>query len=161
MVHNARGAEMYCPTCGNQNLGEAEIRFCRSCGADLRAVSKAINRSLPVRMAASLDAYFENRFQQNLRNGVLNLLAFVFLLIVGTGYLVSGWTGFGIFLLVLSVISIVTGVWDIWIYRRNLPPSAQHSQLADTTSKLFVHNEPSLGSVTEQTTKHLNVPEEE
>lgn len=77
---------MYCPTCGTQNLDEAEIRFCRSCGADLRAVSRAINRSLPVRIAASLDAYFENRFQQNLRNGVLNLLAFVFLLVVGTGF---------------------------------------------------------------------------
>jgi len=51
------------------------------------------------------------------------MLAFVFLLIVGMGYLTSGWTGFGIFMLVLSVISIVTGVWDIWIYRRNLFPS--------------------------------------
>src|SRR5918996_370834 len=117
----ASEAKMYCPTCGTQNTDEVEIRFCRSCGADLRAVSRAVNRSLPVRLAASLDSYFENRFQQNLRNGVLNLLAFVFLLVVGTGYLVSGWTGFGVFMLVLSVISIVTGVWDIWIYRRNLP----------------------------------------
>jgi hypothetical protein len=90
----------------------------------------ALNRSLPIRLAASLDTYFENRFQQNLRNGVVNLLAFVFLLIVGTGYLISGWTGFGIFMLVLSVISIVTGAWDIWIYRRNLPPIARNSQLA-------------------------------
>ena len=150
---------MYCPTCGTQNLDEAEIRFCRSCGADLRAVSRAINRSLPVRVAASLDAYFENRFQQNLRNGILNLLAFVFLLVVGTGYLVSGWTGFGIVLLVLSVISIVTGIWDIWIYRRNLPPTAKHSQLADSTPKLVRQDEhlfPSSGSITEQTTKHLN-----
>ena len=137
MVRKDREAEMYCPTCGTQNLDEAEIRFCRSCGADLRAVSRAINRSLPVRVAASLDAYFENRFQQNLRNGVLNLLAFVFLLVVGTGYLVSGWTGFGIVLLVLSVISIVTGIWDIWIYRRNLPPKAKHSQLTDSTPKLI------------------------
>ena len=153
---------MYCPTCGNQNLDEAEIRFCRSCGADLRAISRAINRSLPVRMAASLDAYFENRFQQNLRNGVLNLVAFVFLLIVGIGHLVSGWTKLGIFMLVLSVISIVTGVWDIWIYRRNLPPDAKHSHLPNTTAKLIGQNEPlspSLGSITEETTKHLSVPE--
>ena len=152
---------MYCPTCGTQNTDEVEIRFCRSCGADLRAVSRAVNQSLPVRLAASLDSYFENRFQQNLRNGVLNLLAFVFLLVVGTGYLVSGWTGFGVFMLVLSVISIVTGVWDIWIYRRNLPPTAKHSQRADTNRKLFrEHDQTTLcpASITEQTTKHLNAP---
>jgi hypothetical protein len=150
---------MYCPTCGTQNLDEAELRFCRSCGADLRAVSRAINRSLPVRVAASLDAYFENRFQQNLRNGVLNLLAFVFLVVVGTSYLFSGWTGFGIFMLILSAISIVTGIWDIWIYRRNLPPTAKHSQLTDESPKLIQREEqpsPSLGSITEQTTRDLN-----
>jgi len=155
---------MYCPTCGTQNLDEAEIRFCRSCGADLRAVSRAINRSLPVRVAASLDAYFENRFQQNLRNGVLNLLAFVFLLMVGTGYLFSGWTGFGIFMLILSTISIVTGIWDIWIYRRNLPHTAKHSQLTDANPKLIQREEqpsPSLASITEQTTRNLNINQKE
>jgi len=89
---------VYCPSCGAQNLDETETKFCRSCGADLRAISRALNRNLPVRLAASLDAYFENRFQQNLRNSVVNLLAFVFLLIVGTGYLISDWTGFGIFI---------------------------------------------------------------
>lgn len=154
---------MYCPTCGTQTLDSAEIRFCRSCGADLRTVSLAMNENLPVRLATSLDAYFENRFQQNLRNGVLNLVAFLFLLVVGTGYLLSGWKGFGIFLLVLSVISIVTGVWDIWIYRRNLPPKAKHSQLADSTPKLIRQDEhplPSSGSITEQTTRHLNARQE-
>jgi hypothetical protein len=155
---------MFCPTCGTQNLDEAEIRFCRSCGADLRAVSRAINRSLRVRMAASLDAYFENRFQQNLRNGVVNLLAFVFLLIVGTGHLISGWTKFGLFMLVLSIISIVSGVWDIWIYRRNLPPTARRAELAGTSPNLIRQHEQfssSAGSITEQTTKHLDVPQKE
>lgn len=150
---------MYCPSCGTQNLDEAEIRFCRSCGADLRAISRAMNRSLPVRLAASLDAYFENRFQQNLRNGVLNLVAFLFLLVTGTGYLISGWTGFGAFMLVLSVISVVTGIWDIWIYRRNLPRTAKQSQVADTNPKQFRQGEqlsPSFGSISEQTTRRLN-----
>lgn len=109
---------MYCPTCGLQNSGENEIRFCRSCGADLRAVSRAINRSLPVRLAASLDSYFENRFQQNLRNGVLNLVAFVALLVVGIGHLASGWTGLGIFMLVLSVISILIERHNLVLYAK-------------------------------------------
>jgi len=151
---------MYCPRCGTQNLDSEELRFCRSCGADLRAVSRAINKSLPVRIASTLDAYFANRYQQNLRNGVLNVLAFVFLLIVAAGYLIKGSTFFGLVMLVLSIISIVTGVWDIWIYRRNLPPIAkrtpvppiEHEQLSHPT-ELF-----SLGSVTERTTKNLNAP---
>jgi len=58
---------MYCPSCGTENSNETQTRFCRSCGVDLRAVSRVVNRSLPIRLATSLDAYFENRFQQNLR----------------------------------------------------------------------------------------------
>ena len=151
---------MYCPTCGTQNSSDGDVRFCRSCGADLRAVSRAMNRSLPVRLAAALDSYFENRYQQNLRNGVVNLVAFLFLLIVGTGYLVSGWTGYGIFMLVLAVIAIVTGVWDIWIYRRNLPKIANRLEIdADpATHELNATNaasQPPL-SITEPTTKILD-----
>src|SRR5918992_2041283 len=145
---------MYCPSCGTQNLNDDDIRFCRSCGADLRAVSRAMTRSLPVRVASALDAYFENRYQQNLRNGVLNVLAFLFLLIVGTGYLVSGWTGFGLFMLVLSLISIVTGVWDIWIYRRNLPRISQQSAISSSDTKELSHSteRAAIPSVTESTT---------
>jgi hypothetical protein len=125
---------MYCPTCGTQNLSEEDTRFCRSCGADLRAVGRAISKSLPVRVASALDRYFENRFQQNLRNGILNILAFALLLVVGTGHLISGWTRFGIFMLVLSLVSIVTGVWDIWIYKRNLPLIAKQPGIKPPTT---------------------------
>ena len=152
---------MYCPSCGTQNLNSAELRFCRSCGADLRAVSRAIKKSLPVQIASTLDAYFENRYQQNLRNGVVNVLAFIFLLVVGAGYLINGSTFFGFVMLVLALISIVTGVWDIWIYKRNLPPVAKrtpvppmaHDQLSHSTESF------SIGSVTEGTTKNLNSPQ--
>jgi fatty acid desaturase len=120
-----------------------------------------MNQSLPVRFAAALDSYFENRYQQNLRNGVLNLVAFLFLLIVGTGYLLSGWTGFGIFMLVLSLISIVTGVWDIWIYRRNLPPIANRSGIDanPATHELnATHDVPQQPlSIAEPTTKILDL----
>ena len=148
---------MYCPSCGTQNLTDNDIRFCRSCGADLRVISKAMNRSLPVRVASALDSYFENRYQQNLRNGVINLIAFVFLLIVAIGYLISGWTGYGIFMMVLAVISIVTGAWDIWIYRRNLPTTAKQSELpGSNTKQVGKSDNVPHNSITEQTTKHLN-----
>ena len=110
---------MYCPACGVENSGE-DRRFCRSCGTDLRVVTQALNKSLPVKMGHALDSYLENRFQRNFMNGVLNLIAFIALLIVGTGHLISGWTIFGSFAVGLGILSLVLGVWDIWIYRRNL-----------------------------------------
>jgi len=151
---------MYCPACGTENSGE-DRRFCRSCGTDLRAVSQALSKSLPVKIASTLDAYLENRFQRNFMNGVLNLIAFIALLIVGMGHLFSGWTRFGGFLLGLGILSLFLGVWDIWIYRRNLPPVAKPEPLepAPTTKELAApHSEltPPL-SVAESTTRKLDV----
>jgi hypothetical protein len=117
---------MYCPACGIEN-NQQDARFCRACGADLRAVSRALTNSLPVKIANTLDAYLENRYQQNLRTGVVNLLAFVALVSVGFGHLYFGWIKAGVFLVALSVLSLSFGVWDIWIYRRNLPPKATQS----------------------------------
>src|SRR5262249_52367687 len=115
---------MFCPACGVDNNQE-QTRFCRACGADLRAVSRALSKSLPQQLASSLDAYLENRFQRNLSNGILNLVAFVALLVVGLYQLISGWNGFGLFLIGLGLLSLFLGVWDIWIYKRNLPPVAK------------------------------------
>src|SRR5215467_6458629 len=93
-----KGKTMYCPACGVENSGD-DRRFCRSCGTDLRAVSQALIKNLPVKIASTLDAYLENGFQRNFMNGVLNLIAFIALLIGGTYNLISGWTLFGGFLL--------------------------------------------------------------
>src|SRR5262245_26124185 len=122
---------MYCPACGVENSGD-DHRFCRSCGTDLRAVSQALSKSLPVKLASTLDAYFENRFQRNFMNGVLNLIAFITLLIAGTYNLISGWTLLGGFLLGLGILSFLLGIWDIWICRRNLPPVAKQNPLEPT-----------------------------
>lgn len=149
---------MFCPACGIENNYQSS-RFCRACGVDLRAVSKAMSKSLPVQIASTLDAYFENRFQRNLANGVLNLIAFVALLGVGLGYLISGWTLFGGFMLGLGLLSLLVGAWDIWIYRRNLPPVAKQVPLstASQTNELPERQpEPPL-SVAESTTKKLEI----
>jgi hypothetical protein len=91
------------------------------------------------------------------------VVAFVFLLVVGTGYLISGWTGFGLVLLVLALISVVTGVWDIWIYKRNLPPVPKQPSVSPPlhpSEQVAVANERiAIASVTESTTKHLEMPE--
>src|SRR5262245_48696589 len=99
---------MFCPACGIEN-NQDNTRFCRSCGVDLRTVSRALNNSLPVRLAGRLDAYFENRFQRNLGNGVLNLIAFVFLLFAGWKQLTQGWQVWGVLMFVLGFVALVLG----------------------------------------------------
>src|SRR5215471_13426038 len=101
---------MFCPTCGVEN-NQQEARFCRACGADLRAVSRALSKSLPVKIATTVDAYLENRYQQNLRSGVVNLIAFIALLSVGLGHLYFGWLKAGGFMMALSALSLFFGVW--------------------------------------------------
>ena len=151
---------MYCPACGVEDNQES-ARFCRACGADLRAVSRAMSKSLPVRIASTLDEYLENRFQRNFANGVLNLVAFVALLAVGAGSLVNGWLKLGIFMLALSALSLFLGVWDIWIYRRNLPPTAKPAlptPTAATNELPLIESRPPL--MGESTTKTLEILDE-
>jgi hypothetical protein len=151
---------MYCPACGIDNKDDKDIRFCRACGRDLRAVSKVMSRSFPLRVAASLDAYFENRFQHNLRNGILNLIAFVALMVGGGGFLWHGAIGYGVFMFILAFISITTGIWDIWIYKRNLPRVAKQDpeRLRSETTAAPPSELPktSRSSITEETTRQLH-----
>jgi O-antigen/teichoic acid export membrane protein len=109
-------------------------------------------------VAASLDAYFENRFQHNLRNGIVNLLAFVVLLVIGGGYLWHGALGSGVLMLVLAALSVTTGVWDIWIYKRNLPRVAKQDR--GSPSQAYIRGsrdqQTPPRSITEGTTKHLD-----
>ena len=145
---------MYCPACGVEN-GPAESRFCRACGTDLRAVSQAFTKSVPMKLASTLDAYLENRFQRNLSNGVLNLVAFVALMLVGGWHLFTGWLLLGGCLLGLGVLALLLGLWDIWIYRRNLPPIAKPRTLSNIAKTDEMTEAPSPLSVTEGTTRTL------
>jgi hypothetical protein len=150
---------MFCPACGVEN-NQQNTRFCRLCGADLRAVSRALSQSLPVKLAATVDEYLENRYQQNLRTGVVNLIAFIALLSVGAGHLYFGWIKAGGFMVALSALSLFFGVWDIWIYRRNLPPSRRQSlpsTTLDTNELPSSELQPPL--ITESTTRRLVVDE--
>jgi hypothetical protein len=44
---------MYCPHCAAQN--PKETKFCRGCGEDLRLVSQAVTKSLPLVIAHRVD----------------------------------------------------------------------------------------------------------
>lgn len=53
---------MFCPKCATQNADEA--RFCRSCGADISLVPQALNGGLAERMAAAEDDTRHGRRQR-------------------------------------------------------------------------------------------------
>ena len=114
---------------------------------------------MPVKLATTLDAYLENRYQQNLRSGVVNLVAFIALFAVGLGHLYFAWIKTGAFMLGLAGLALFFGVWDIWIYRRNLPPTAKQSSLpagAQANEPAVPETGPPL-SVAEPTTMKLGL----
>jgi len=91
-----------------------------------------------------------------MRTGVMNIIAFSALLVVGTGHLYFGWTKMAVFMLGLSAISLFFGAWDIWIYRRNLPPIAKRQEsLSESalTDRSLKHSEVSV--IAEPTTRKL------
>ena len=147
---------MYCPACGTENSGE-DRRFCCTCDTDLRVVSHALSKSLPVKIGSTLDVYLQNRSQRNFKSGVLNLIAFITLLLAGAYNFSWGFTFVGSFLFGLGILSLVLGIWDVWIYRHNLPSVAKPKQLerTPTTKELTApHTDltPPVG-VTEPTTQ--------
>ena len=74
---------MYCPTCATQN--ETGVKYCRSCGQDLKLVSLALSKSGPVmllnRISVELEQDKERRQQPRLTRGLywtaLSLVFFV------------------------------------------------------------------------------------
>ena len=161
---------MYCPHCGTQNI--QETKFCRSCGEDLRLVSQAVTKSLPLVIAHRVDEAIDKGrggwqsyqlFRREHRKayaqflmGLSSLFAIVWILMLGHGS-VSFASGF---LLVMTLALIFTSLHDIWTKKRQgnrtpetkeLPPSLSTKELAapfDATP---------ASSVTEPTTRRLKV----
>ena len=59
----------------------------------------------------------------------------------------------------LGALSLAVGIWDIWIYRRNLPPVAKQSAISSTPSNELEASRSELSptSVAEPTTKKLDL----
>src|ERR1044072_3655157 len=116
-------ARMYCPHCGVQNA-EA-TKFCRGCGADLRLVSQAVTKSLPLVIAQKVDDAIdrgrggwrsyqmfraENRrpYAQALM-GLSSLFVVVWMLLLGHGDISFA----GGFLLVMTASLLFTSVREL------------------------------------------------
>ena len=53
---------MYCPKCGTENA-EAN-KFCRACRENLKVISQAMKRRLPVVLASKLDQMLDSRSER-------------------------------------------------------------------------------------------------
>lgn len=160
---------MYCPHCGVQNA--QETRFCRGCGEDLRLISQAITRSLPLIIARRVDEAIdrgrggwrsyqlfraENRraFGQTMM-GLSSLFIIVWMLMLGHGS-VSFASGF---LLVMTVTLLLTSVHDLWAKKRRGRETKEPDELPSSfsTKELPAPHDIPAPSVTEPTTRKLKV----
>ena len=176
---------MFCPKCGSQNA--ENLRFCRSCGTELEAVSAAMSGKLTLRNNNSRDDNESSDDSDKLWNSfitkTLTGLAFIFIAIFLT---VSGKLGgnvWGFWLLIPGAGALASGISSYAKIKRlereanrvnsnsmnaELPPQAANSALpprqtvfandyaspaARETGELFAPP----ASVTENTTRHLNI----
>lgn len=158
-------AAMYCPHCGA--LQSEETKFCRGCGEDLRLVSQAVTKSLPLVIAQRVDEAIDRgrggwRSYQLFRRehrrayaqtlmGLSSLFVVIWTLLLGHGS-----TAFaGGFLLVMSVALVLTSLHDIWQKRRRKGQADEVRELQSSLNTKELTEAHSL-SVTESTTRELN-----
>ena len=161
--------DMYCPHCGTENA--RETKFCRGCGEDLRLVSQAVTRSLPLVIAHKVDeaidrgrggwqsyqlfrAEHRKAFAQMLM-GLSSLFVVVWILMLGHSS-VSFASGF---LLVMTLSLILTSVHELWTKKRQGRQTREPEELASSlsTKELPAAYEAPVASVTEPTTRKLKV----
>ena len=151
---------MYCPKCGIQN--NDETKFCRGCGENLKVVSQAMSRHLPVILASKMDAYLERKNSRIRRDSIYSALSGTIFLICGLYFIIEGKTSWArsLFFVATGCIALLWSLWVHLVYKRSLsldvrvvrgPPTAD--ELAQIDAAQIV--EPPA-SVTESTTRHFD-----
>ena len=160
---------MYCPHCGVQTA--QETKFCRGCGEDLRLVSQAVTRSLPLIIAHRVDeaidrgrggwrsyqlfrAEHRRAFAQTLMS-LSALFVVVWMLMLGHGS-VSFASGF---LLVMSLSLFFTSIHEVWTRSRRgrQSPGGEAVLSSVSTKELRASHQVAMASVAEPTTRRLKV----
>src|SRR5438067_12376752 len=100
---------MYCPKCGIQN--NDGTKFCRGCGENLKVISQAMTRRLPVVLASKVDAYLERKTQRYRWHSIVFAVAGFVCLLDG---LRSQVTGGGRVEKVIIVLSCCVRLWAVW-----------------------------------------------
>ena len=153
---------MYCPKCGIQN--DDETKFCRGCGENLKVISQAMSRRLPVILASKMDAYLERKNSRIRRDSIYNFFGgclFIFMglySVIRTGaFWSSSW-----YFAIVGCFMLVWSLWDHMVYKRSLFTNSHMERLraASTTDGLSPHNAAQIvappASITEFTTKDLD-----
>ena len=158
---------MYCPHCGAQNA--QDTKFCRGCGEDLRLVSQAVTKSLPLVIAHRVDEAIDRgrggwRSYQLFRKehrrsfaqvlmSLSSLFVVVWMLMLGHGNVAFA-AGF---LLVMSLTLLIAGAQDIWTKKRGDKQTPGPAGLPGSfgTKELPPSHETLAASVTESTTRRL------
>ena len=144
---------MYCPRCGTRN--KEEMKYCRACGENLRAISEVMKSHLPVMLASRLDAYLERRNELIRRDGIVSAGSGAVFLLMGIGNLIwgeGGWSGVGVPIF-LACFMFLSSLWHYLAWQRSL--SAHPTSSVPDTNDLPLLNLPQPVSLTEGTTDSL------
>lgn len=151
---------MYCPRCGTQNSDET--KFCRACGENLKVVSQAMSRRLPVVLASKMDAYLERKNARLRRDSIYSAFMGSIFLISGIYFLIDDPTSWARSLVFVAIgcIALLWGLWDHMVYKRSLSLDVKVVQAAPTTNGLPPHDAAQIveppASISESTTQRLD-----
>ncbi len=111
---------MYCPKCGAQN--QEDLAYCRECGEDLKIISQAMKKHLPIALVSKLDAVIEKKNERFRRDAVLNALAGTVFLVSAVFILFGGnfFTYFNLPILLFAIGTLFSSCWSFLAYRRSL-----------------------------------------
>ena len=108
---------MYCPKCGTQNN---DVKFCRGCGENLKVISQAISRRLPVILASKMDAYFERKNERFRRDSILGAVFGSLWLLFGIKSLITGVGNLPGFHIIMGCVMLLLSFWQHMVYKRTL-----------------------------------------
>ena len=150
---------MYCPKCGIQD--NDDTKFCRGCGQNLKVVSQAISRRLPVILASKVDAYLERKNERLRRDSIIGAVAGCLWLLYGLRTLVTGAGTMARFPIVLGCLILLWALWEHMVYKHSLSRDSEREKLRGaSTDELSRGDAAQVGepyaSVTEFTTEHLD-----
>ena len=150
---------MYCPKCGLKN--NDDTRFCRGCGENLKVISQAMTRRLPVILASKVDAYLERKNERFRRDSIIFAVVGFLWLLYGLRSLVTGVGSVVKVPIVLGCFFLLWAVWERMVYKHSLATDRMERIQAPWTTEELTRDDAAQiveppASITEFTTRHLD-----
>src|SRR2546421_353906 len=149
---------MYCPKCGIQD--NDDTKFCRGCGENLKLISQAMTRRLPVILASKVDAYLERKNERLRRDSIIGAVAGSLWLLYGLRTLVTGAGTVAPLPIVLGCLILLWALWEHMVYKHSLSRDSKMEKFrgasTDELPRDAAQVEEPYASATEFTTEHLD-----